>query len=139
MSKLIVVVAVIAVLFMPVIALSDIEPEISAILDFSADVWNEKDVASIANFYHKEFVLVSDEGVVTLEQHLKELRGIVEAGEDRGELDYSNIEVKKLDEDHAVAYGRMILKFKDGSTINNWFATVYKKTPFGWKAILQRS
>lgn len=139
MSKFIVVVAAIAVLFMPVTALTDAESEIKAILDFSADVWNEKDVASIANFYHKEFVLVSDQGVVTLEQHLKELRDIVDAGEDRGELDRSNIVVKKLDEDNALAYGRLILKFKDGSTIYSWFTIVYVKTPFGWKAILQRS
>lgn len=139
MNKLMSMVAAIAVLFTPVTALSDAESEIQAALDFSEEVWNEGDVDSIANFYHKEFVLVSDKGVVTLEQHLEELNNIASAGEDRGELEYSNIEVKKLGEDNALAYGRLILNFKDGSTIYTWFTTVYVKTPFGWKAILQRS
>ena len=38
-----------------------------------------------------------------------------------------------------MAYGRVALKFRDGSVLESWFTTVYVKTPFGWKALLTRN
>ena len=64
------------------------------------------------------------------------MEDIAQAGEDRGELEHAQVVVKALEDNHAMAYGEIRLKFKDGSAINSWFSTVYVNTPFGWKAIL---
>jgi hypothetical protein len=117
-------------------AIADTETEITTALDYFAEVWNEGDLETIRGYYHPDFVLVSDGGSIALGQRIDDLKAIAQAGEDRGELDYSQIRVKVLEKKHALAYGELHLKFKDGSAINTWFTTVYVKTPFGWKAIL---
>jgi hypothetical protein len=117
-------------------AIADTETEITTALDYFAEVWNEGDLETIRGYYHPDFVLVSDGGSIALGQRIDDLKAIAQAGEDRGELDYSQVRVKALEKKHALAYGELHLKFKDGSAINTWFTTVYVKTPFGWKAIL---
>ena len=118
----------------PVIA--DTETEITTALDYFAEIWNEGDLEAIKGYYHPDFILVTDEGSIAQGQRMDGLRAIAQAGEDRGVLDYSHIKVKALEDKHAMAWGELQLKFKDGSAINAWFTTVYVKTPFGWKAIL---
>ena len=117
-------------------AIADTETEISTALDYFAEIWNEGDLDAIRGYYHPDFVLVTDAGSIALGQRIDDLKAIAQAGEDRGVLDYSDVRVKALEEKHALAYGELQLKFKDGSAINAWFTTVYVKTPFGWKAIL---
>lgn len=115
---------------------ADTETEITTALDYFSEVWNAGDLEAIRGYYHPEFVLVTDDGVSNLAQRMDDLESIAQAGEDRGVLERSQIEVKVLDDEHAMAYGKLSLQFKDGSGFNTWFTTVYKKTPFGWKAIL---
>ena len=118
----------------PVIA--DTETEITTALDYFAEIWNEGDLNAIKGYYHPDFVLVTDAGSIAQGQRIDDLEAIAQAGEDRGVLEYSHIQVKALEDKHAMAWGELQLKFKDGSAINAWFTTVYVKTPFGWKAIL---
>jgi len=115
---------------------ADTESDIRSALDYFAEIWNEGDLDSIRGFYHPEFVLISEGGVISLGQRIDDLESIAQAGEDRGELEYSQVRVQALGEKHATAYGKLSLAFKDGSAINSWFTSVYVKTPFGWKAIL---
>lgn len=115
---------------------ADTESDIRAALDFFADTWNAGDLEAIRGFYHSEFVLVTADGVVSLEQRLDDLEQIARAGEDRGELEYSQVRVQALEDKHATAFGKFSLTFKDGSDFNGWFTSVYVKTPFGWKTIL---
>ena len=115
---------------------ADTETEITTALDYFAEVWNEGDLESIRSYYHPDFVLITDNGVMTLGQRMGDLETIVKAGEDQGDLSHSQIKVRILGEQYAVAYGLRNLKFKDGSGFDIWFTTVYLKTPFGWKAIL---
>lgn len=117
-------------------AKADTKTEIVTALDYFSEVWNAGDLEAIRGYYHPDFVLVADDGVSNLAQRMDDLESIAQAGEDRGVLERSQIEVKVLDDAHAVAYGKLSLQFKDGSGFNTWFTTVYKKTPFGWKAIL---
>jgi len=117
-------------------AIADTETEITTALDYFAEVWNEGDLEAIRGYYHPDFVLVSDGGQIALGQRIDDLKTIAQAGEDRGMLEYSQVRVKALEKNHALAYGELHLEFKDGSAINTWFTTVYVKTPFGWKAIL---
>jgi ketosteroid isomerase-like protein len=117
-------------------ALADTKTEITTVLNYFAEIWNEGDLDAIRGYYHHDFVLVTDSGPSASGQRLSHLKDTARAGEDRGVLAYSHVMVNELGDKHATAYGELSLKFKDGSAINSWFTTVYAKTPFGWKAIL---
>jgi len=117
-------------------AIANPETEITRALDYFAEIWNEGDLETIRGYYHPDFVLITENGALPLGQRIDDLKAIAQAGEDRGDLEYSNVRVVALEEKHAMAYGEIKLKFKDGSAITSWFTTVYVKTPFGWKAIL---
>ena len=117
-------------------ALVDTETEIRAALDYYAEVWNEGDLETIRGYYHSDFMLVTTQGPVSLAQRNADIESIMRSGEDRGELSYSGVQVRPLGDGHALAWGELRLAFKDGSSIDSWFSTVYTKTPFGWKAIL---
>lgn len=119
---------------MPVRA--DIRDDIRAAIDYYAELWNEGDLEALRGFYHSDFKLITQNGVVTLEQRMADLATLAESGSDRGELRYSDYEVIELGDKHALAYGRMSLRFKDGSSIEGWFSTTFVNTPFGWKALV---
>jgi len=124
------------VLFSGFSAASDPEIEIKQMLDFLADEWTEGDMDSIRGHIHRDFVLITSDGVRTREQRLNELEIIMAPDKDHGELSYSNIQVKSLTDDYVLAYGRSQLKFEDGTELGSVFSSVYVKTPFGWRVIL---
>jgi hypothetical protein len=117
---------------------ADTKNEITTALDYFSEIWNEGDLEAIRGYYHPDFVLITQNGVASLQQRLAEIDSVTKEGQDRGVLNYSDVTVKELEEKHAVAYGHSSLKFKDGSGFETWFTTVYVKTPFGWKALLTR-
>lgn len=117
-------------------ALADAREDISTAIDYYAEMWNEGDVEALRGYYHSDFVLITAGGVVPLAQRIADLNTLAAPGQDRGELSYRNVKVTPLADGHALAYGQMQLQFKDGSSLESWFSTVYEKTPFGWKAIL---
>ncbi len=129
----------IALLIVPISLAADTESDIETALNYYAKVWNEYDMEAISSYYHSDFVHVSNSGVIPRQRLIDDIASIGSRGGDRGQLRYSSIEVKALSDDHAVAYGKGTLNFKDGSSIETWFTTVYQKTPFGWKAILTRN
>jgi ketosteroid isomerase-like protein len=118
---------------------ADTESDIRSALDYYAEVWNEDDIAAIEGYYHPDFVLVTAEGVIDRARQLDGIRNLVGESGDRGRMDYSNVTVEELGDRHALAYGRVALRFKDDSVLESWFTTVYVKTPFGWKALLTRN
>ena len=100
-----------AFLLMASSVVADTETEITTALDYFAEIWNEGDLEAIKGYYHPDFILVTDEGSIAQGQRLDGLRAIAQAGEDRGVLDYSHIQVKALEEKHAMAWGELQLKF----------------------------
>ena len=126
-------------LFLAAPLAADTTSEIKTALDYYAQVWNENDIEAIEGYYHSEFVLVTKDGTVSRQQQLDGIRSIGSNGGDRGELSHSGVNVKELGDGHAMAWGKITLKFKDASSIDSWFTTVYAKTPFGWKALLTRN
>ena len=116
--------------------LADAKTEITTALDYFVEIWNEGDLDELQGYYHPDFILVTENGSIAQGQRIDDLKSIAQAGEDRGVLEYTHIQIKPLEKTHALAWGEIHLKFKDGSAINSWFTTVYVKTPFGWKAIL---
>jgi len=117
-------------------ARADARNDISAAIDYYAELWNEGDLEALRGFYHSDFKLITQNGVMTLEQRVADLDALAESGGDRGELHYSDSQVVELGEKHALAWGRMSLRFKDGSSIDGWYSTTFVNTPFGWKALL---
>lgn len=117
-------------------ALADTRDEITTALDYYAERWNEGDFEALNGYYDPAFVLVTRDGRLPLSARLADLESLASSGKDRGELDYSNVQVQALGDGYALAHGSARLQFADGSAIDSWFSTVYRKTPFGWKAIL---
>ncbi len=115
---------------------ADTETEIRSALDYFVETWNEGNLETIRGYYHPDFVLITDQGSIPLAQRIEDMETIAQAGEDKGELEHGQVVIKALGDKHALAYGELRLKFKDGSALNSWFSTVYVNTPFGWKAIL---
>ena len=115
---------------------ADPTTEIESVLDYFAEMWDEGDLNAVRSYYHRDFVLVTSEGTISLGQRLDDLETIMEPGKDHGDLNFSEIKVKSLGKEHAMAHGRTSLKFNDGTEFSTFFSTVYVKTPFGWKAIL---
>ena len=113
--------------------------EISAALDYYAEVWNEGDLEAIRGYYAPQFVAVTPDGLVTLAQRMESLALLFMPGEDRGELQHTGVTIEPLDNSHALAYGHVRLRFRDGTELDNWFSTVYVKTPFGWKAMFSHN
>lgn len=115
---------------------ADTETEIRSALDYFAQVWNEDDLEAMQGYFHADFVQVNQRGRTGREQHIQNIRALIDDGGDRGRLGYSDIIVRELGPEHALASGHMALTFDDGSALDAWFSTVYVRTPFGWKAIL---
>jgi ketosteroid isomerase-like protein len=115
---------------------ADTETDIRSALDYFVENWNEGNLETIRGYYHPDFVLITDQGSIPLAQRIDDMETIAQAGEDRGELEHGQVVIKALGDKHALAYGELRLKFKDGSALNSWFTTAYVNTPFGWKAIL---
>lgn len=119
----------------PVVA--DSREEITTALDYYAEMWNTGDIDGLSGYYHQDFVLITPQGPIAYGQRVEDLKELIgDEDDDRGVLKYSDLTVKPLGDKHAVAYGLLELKFKDGSEISDWFSTTYVKTPFGWKALL---
>ena len=136
MSNLIRLVILTGFLFFSGSAAADPKSEIESVLDYFAEMWDEGDLNAVRSYYHRDFVLVTSEGTLSMGQRLDDLEAIMEPGKDHGDLNFSEIKVKPLGKEHAMAYGRSSLKFDDGTEFSTYFSTVYVKTPFGWKAIL---
>jgi hypothetical protein len=116
--------------------MADTRAEILAVLDYFAESWNEGDLEVLGGYYHTDFRLVTADGIVTREQRLGDIAALGEGGGDRGELSHANVSIIRIEEKHALAYGNRRLHFRDGSSLQTWFSTLYVKTPFGWRALL---
>jgi len=117
-------------------AAADTETEIEAVLNYFAEMWNEGDLNAVRSYYHRDFVLITSDGVLSAEQRLGDLEAIMEPGKDHGILGFSEVRVNTLGKERAMAYGRSRLRFGDETDVSTYFSTVFVKTPFGWKAIL---
>ena len=60
------------------------------------------------------------------------------SGENWGKLDFTDIQIKVLSNDHAYALGRYKLTYKD-STKEGLFSIILQRMPAGWKIIHDHS
>jgi len=124
------------ILMMSGSSLADTREEIRVALDYYAELWNEGDFEALRGYYGSDFVQITTRGVESLSQRFDDINALSGAGGELGDLGYDKVTVQPLGDRHAMAYGQLRLQFKDGSSIETWFSTVFEKTPFGWKAIL---
>ncbi len=68
---------------------ADPKTEIEAVLGYFAEMWNEGDLNAVRSYYHRDFVLVTAEGILSVGQRLGDLEAIMEPGKDHGELSFS--------------------------------------------------
>lgn len=119
----------------PLSVSADSKTEISVAFEYLEQVWNEGDLEAIRGHYSSDFVFYSDSEELNLKQRIEDLAVIMEEGKDRGSLEFSNIQIRPLGDEHALAWGRTRLSFKDGTEFRSRFSSIYKKTPFGWKVV----
>jgi hypothetical protein len=118
---------------------ADTQSDILAALDYYSEMWNDGDFDALASYYHKDFVLVTDDGPIASRERVSDLKRIAEGDGDAGRMTIDSVIVKELGEANALAFGQISLAFEDGSALSAWFTTIYLKTPFGWKAMLTRN
>ncbi len=129
----------IVLILSPLAAIADTESEIKASLDYLEQVWNEGDLEAIRGHYHSDFISYSESAELDLRQRIEDLSVIMEEGKDRGVLDFSEVQIRALGDDHALVWGRTHLRFKDGTELGGRFSSVYEKTPFGWKELFSHN
>ncbi|MDH4020846.1 MAG: hypothetical protein OEU84_14725, partial [Xanthomonadales bacterium] len=98
-------VAILLLLFMAGPVNADTKTEVLAVLDYYADMWNQADVDALLGYYHQDFINVTDKGIVQRAQLIDDIGAIAQSGEKRSKLDFSQVEVRTLGEENAVAYG----------------------------------
>lgn len=119
----------------PPLLTADVKSEISLAFDYLEQVWNEGDLEAIRSHYHSSFTFFSESAELNLKQRVEDLEAIMKDGGDRGELGFSDIQIRPLNDEYALVWGRSMLRFKDGTEMGGPFSSVYKKTPFGWKVV----
>lgn len=119
----------------PLTVSADSEAEIRAAFEYLEQVWNEGDLEAIRGHYGSDFVFYSDSEELNLKQRIEDFAVVMEEGNDRGSLEFSNIQIRPMGEEHVLAWGQSRLSFKDGTELGSRFSSVYKKTPFGWKVV----
>ena len=109
---------------------------VDPVIAYSPSAGTPEYLEALRGYYGPAFVQISTRGVESMSQRFDDINALSGTGGDPGDLTYDNLTIQPLGDGHAMAYGQLRLQFKDGSSIETWFSTVYEKTPFGWKAIL---
>jgi ketosteroid isomerase-like protein len=119
------------------------EEQIRRVLDDQVAAWNRGDVRGFMNGYEDSESLTFVGGAITkgharvLENYLKRYS----TKEKMGTLTFSDLEIKPLDADYAAVIGRWRLeRAKDaGGDTGGLFTLLFRKTPAGWKIILDHT
>ena len=62
-------------------------------------------------------------------------RSYQEGDAEMGELEFSQLDVISLSDEHALARGHWHLTFSDDSTAEGWFTLIFVETIDGWRII----
>jgi len=136
-----------SILFIPLLSCSrstldiaKIEGEIRNVLDGQKASWNEKNIEGFMEDYWKSENFTFQSGNSRL-HGWKELLSRYKksyTGENWGELDFTDIEVKVLTKNYAYVLGRWKLTFND-SAKEGLFTIIFQRMKEGWKIIHDHS
>lgn len=124
----------------PGLDIQKIKGEIRTILDRQKASWNEKSVEGFMEDYWKSEDLTFQSGNSRLHgwEALFSRYKKSYTGENWGELDFTDIEIKVLSNDYAYVLGRWKLAFKDSSK-EGLFTIIFQRRSEGWKIIHDHS
>ncbi|MGH9659635.1 MAG: YybH family protein [Bryobacteraceae bacterium] len=119
------------------------EDEIRAILDRQAADWNRGDIGAFMQAYEdsEETAFIGSAVVKGYQRVLARYRERYPTREKMGALRFSALEVRPLGPDHASVVGRFHLQrsTEGGGDATGIFSLVLRRTPRGWKIILDHT
>jgi len=136
-----------SILFIPLLSCSrspldmaKIEGEVRTVLDRQKISWNEKNIEGFMEDYWKSENFTFQSGNNRLQgwQALLARYKKSYTGENWGELDFTDIEVKILTKNYAYVLGRWKLTFKD-DVKEGLFTIIFQRMRGGWKIIHDHS
>lgn len=136
-----------SILFIPLFSCSrspldmaKIEGEVRTVLDRQKISWNEKNIEGFMEDYWKSENFTFQSGNNRLQgwQALLSRYKKSYTGENWGELDFTDIEVKVLTKNYAYVLGRWKLTFKDDFK-EGLFTIIFQRMRGGWKIIHDHS
>jgi len=136
-----------SILFIPLLSCSrsaldipKMEGEIRTVLDRQKAAWNERNIEGfMADYWKSEnFTFQSGNNRLHGWEALLSRYKKSYTGENWGELDFTDIEVKILTKNYAYVLGRWKLTFKD-SVSEGLFTIIFQRRSEGWKIIHDHS
>jgi ketosteroid isomerase-like protein len=124
----------------PALDIPKIKGEIQTILDSQKASWNEKSIEGfMVDYWNSEdFTFQSGNNRLQGWEALYSRYKKSYTGENWGELDFTDIEIKVLSNDYAYVLGRWNLTFKD-SIEEGLFTIIFQRRSEGWKIIHDHS
>lgn len=112
------------------------ENEIQIILEKQKILWNEGDIEGFMEYYWNSEDFTFQSGNTRLQgwQALLSRYKNSYSGENRGNLDFADIQIKALSNDFAYVLGRWKLILKDSSK-EGLFTLIFQRMTEGWKII----
>lgn len=141
MKKILMVVLCLLFLPLTVFADNDVSQIKSTLHQFTTD-WNDGNLKKAMTIYDNstKTKLISDstmiQGYPKITDYFKKN---FPSQKEMGSMTFSDIQVKLLSTDHALAIGKWALQTLSGTTTHGIFSVVYKKTDKGWKIILDHT
>lgn len=110
------------------------------VISIQEDAWNRGDLeAFLSEGYLNTPTLTffgSSDPVVGYQAVLERYRKSYQEGDaEMGELEFSQLDVVYLGDEHALGRGHWHLTFSDGSTSEGWFTLVFVETDDGWRIL----
>ncbi|MCJ7589270.1 MAG: DUF4440 domain-containing protein, partial [Candidatus Aminicenantes bacterium] len=113
-----------------------IETEIRAVLDAQKAAWNAKSVDGFMEYYWKseEMTFLSGQKVLHGWDTLRNRYNKNYPVDKMGVLDFSDLEIRPLDENIAYVLGRWAVSL-DGKTQGGVFTLIFRHTSKGWRIV----
>ncbi len=119
------------------------EAAVRKVLETQAADWNRGDIEAFMRGYHNspETTFIGDRVLKGYSSVLARYRHQYPNRTAMGQLRYSELAIRMLGADHAVATGRFSLYRMDeaGGSAAGLFTVVFRSTPGGWKIILNHT
>ena len=117
--------------------------QIRKVLDDQVAAWNRGDIQAFMDGYEdsESTVFVSSSVIKGRANVLARYRERYGSSEKMGTLKFTDLEVRLLGRDHASAIGRFHLKrtAEGGGDASGLFTLLFRRTPEGWKIILDHT
>lgn len=115
-------------------------PHPREVISLQQEAWNRGDLeAFLSEGYLDSPTLTffgSKDPVVGYQAVLERYRRSYQEGDaEMGELEFSQLDVISLSDEHALARGHWHLTFSDDSTAEGWFTLIFVETIDGWRII----